>query len=104
MNNARIQQEATKTLFKAISKNAAEIPIIVVVTKMDDFRAIQRGEAEEIYEETTGNRDELDRKCKEYVREKVLERNDLIEEEMREVEGGHFDACVSVARSTSRFQ
>lgn len=99
MNDVRTQQGATQTLFKAISENVAEVPIIVVVTKTDEFRSIQRGEAKEIYEETTDNRDELDRKCEEYVVEHVQERIDLIEGEMLEVEGGHFDACVNVARS-----
>lgn len=55
MNNARTQQEATKTLFKAISKNVAEVPIIVVVTKMDQFRGIQRQQAREEYEPATEN-------------------------------------------------
>lgn len=104
MSNVRTQQEATETLFKALSKNVAEVPIIVVVTKMDQFRGIQREEAREEYELAIDNRDELDRKCEEYVREQVQKRTDLIEKEMREVEGGHFDACVNVARSTSRFQ
>ena len=103
MNNARTQQEATKTLFKAIPKNVAEVPIIVVVTKMDQFRGIKREEAREEYEFITDNRDELDRKCDEYVREQIQKRSDMIEEEMREVEEGHFDACVNVARSTSHF-
>ncbi len=104
MSNVRIQQEATKSLFKAISKNVAEVPIIVVVTKMDQFRGIQREQAREEYELTTDDRDELDRKCEEYVREQVQKRTDMIEKEMRDVEEGHFDACVSVARSTSCFE
>lgn len=101
MNDVRTQQGATQTLFKAISENVAEVPIIVVVTKTDEFRSIQLGEAKEIYEETTDNRDELDRKCEEYTLKQVHERVDLIEKEMLEVEGGHFDACVNVARSMS---
>lgn len=103
MSNVRTQQGATQTLFKAISKSIAEVPIIVVVTKTDQFRGIQREEAREIYEPTTDNRDELDRKCEEYVTEQVQQRLDLIESEMREVEGGYFDACVNVARSASYF-
>lgn len=99
MNNARTQQEATKTLFQAISQHVAEVPIIVVVTKTDEFRGIQREQAREEYEPFVDSRDELDRKCEDYVREQVQIRTDLIEKEMREVEGGDFDACVSVARS-----
>ena len=104
MNNARTQQGATQTLFKAISENGAEVPIIVVVTKTDQFRGIQLVEAEEIYEPTTDDRDELDRKREQYAMEQIRKRIDLIENEMQEVEGGYFDACVNVARSTFRFQ
>lgn len=104
MNDVRTQQQATQNFFKAISKNVAEVPIIIVVTKTDQFRAIQREEAREIYEPTINDRDELDRKCEEYVIEQVQQRIDSIENEMQEVEGGHFDACVNVSRSTFRFQ
>ena len=104
MNNARSQQEATQTLFKAISKHDTDVPIIVVVTKMDEFQAIQGAEAREEYGPAIDNREELEQKCQEYVVEQVQNRTDLIEGEMGEVEGGHVEACVSVARSTSRFE
>ena len=99
MNSTRTQQAATERLFKAVSEYAAEVPIIVVATKMDEFRGIKREEAREMYEEDTPNVHELDKKCKTYMAEKFRERMELIEKEMRQVEGGRFDACVDVARS-----
>lgn len=103
MNSARTQQGATQTFFKAISESVGEVPIIVVVTKTDHFRGIQLVEAEEIYEPTTDDRDGWDRKREQYATEQIRKRIDLIENEMEEVEGGHLDACVNVARSTFRF-
>lgn len=102
MNSARTQQTATESLFKAVSEYAAEVPIIVVATKMDEFRGIKREEAREMYEEETPDMLELDQKCKAYMTEKVRERMELIEQEMQQTEGGRFDACVDVARSMSR--
>ena len=99
MNSARTQQTATESLFKAVSEYAAEVPIIVVATKMDEFRGIKREEARELYEEDTLDVLELDKKCKAYMAEKLCERVELIEKEMQQVEGGRFDACVDVARS-----
>lgn len=51
MNSARTQQTATDSLFRAVSNYAADIPIIIVATKMDQFRGIQRQEADELYGE-----------------------------------------------------
>ena len=104
MNDVRALQGANQTLFKAISENVAEVPIIVVVTKTDEFEAIQWVKARKEYKPTTDNRDELDRKCEEDVIHQVQERMDMIEDEMLEVEGGHYDACVNVAQGTVRIK
>ena len=103
MNSSRTQQRATETLFKAVSKHAAEVPIIVVVTKRDQFRSMQYGQARETYELSVHNQDQLDKECKEYASKEMQERMELIEKEMQEVDGGHFDACVDVERSTYHF-
>ena len=101
MSSDRTQQTATEQLFQAVSQHAAEVPIIVVATKMDQFRGIKREEARESYEGDIPDLLEFDKKCKAHVVEQIRERMELIEKEMRQVEGGRFDACVDVARSWS---
>lgn len=98
MSSVRTQQTATESLFKAVSEFAAEVPIIIVATKMDIYRSTQRGEAMGKLE-SEGDGENLFKKCKEYAENKIKERTSMIEDEMREVEGGHFDACVDVAES-----
>lgn len=95
------KQTATKDLFKAVPKYAAEAPVIIVATEMDQFEGIQRKEAEEIFEPTVDDEIELWRICKKYATDQLPKRMNLIEEEMREVQHGHFDACVSVAQGMS---
>lgn len=99
MNSTRTQQTATESLFKAVSEYAAEVPIIIVATKLDEFRGVKREEAREQHEENIPDIVQVDQKCKDFVAEKVSERLNLIEEEMEQIEGGRFDACVHVARS-----
>ncbi|KAL9580058.1 MAG: hypothetical protein Q9203_006458, partial [Teloschistes exilis] len=107
MNSARTQQTATKDLFKAVSEHTAEVPVIVVATKLDHFRAIMREEAREgekpsAYEASPQQRVDLDRKYAEYASERIKERTDLIESEFQNFDAGHLDGCVAVARSLSR--
>ncbi|KAI4104328.1 MAG: hypothetical protein L6R37_003325 [Teloschistes peruensis] len=107
MNSARTQQTATKDLFKAVSEHTAEVPVIVIATKMDHFRAIMREEArgrEEptAYEASPQQRVDLDKKYAEYASERIKERTDLIESEFQNFDAGHLDGCVAVARSLSR--
>ncbi|KAL8664470.1 MAG: hypothetical protein Q9202_003020 [Teloschistes flavicans] len=104
MNSARTQQTATEDLFKAVSEHTAEVPVIVVATKMDHFRAIMREEAREreeptAYEASPEKRVELDKKYAEYASEKINERTDLIESEFRNLDVGHLDGCVAIARN-----
>lgn len=99
MSSDRNKQTATKSLFKAVSKYATEVPVILVATKMDQFEGIQRIEAEEIFKAKTDNEYELFKMCKQHAADQLPKRMALIEEEMRKVDDGHFDACVSVAQS-----
>lgn len=106
MDTARTQQTATEDLFKAVSEYTAEVPVIVIATKMDSFRGIQREQAREEHEPTTyepspEERVELDKKYTEYALRQIQEHIDLIEKEMRNLDKGHFDACVAVAKSLS---
>lgn len=106
MNSDRTQQTATEDLFKAVSEHTAEVPVIVVATKLDQFRGIKREDArnqfEPTYEASPQERVELDRSYADYASEKIEERMELIETELKSLEGGHLDGCVAVARSTSR--
>ena len=97
MDSVRIRQTATESLFTAVSKYAADVPIIIVATKMDKFREIQRQLAEKEYAESIKDKAELYEKGKAYAAEQLLKRMKQIEEEMREV--GRFDASVDVASS-----
>lgn len=103
MGNVRIQQTATQSLFKAVAEYAAEVPIIVVLTKTDQFRGMMRQEGEDKLENANEDIDEgeLHRGGKEYAVVRIDETMRLIEKEIQEVDGGHFDACVDIARSAS---
>ena len=106
MSSARTQQTATEDLFKAVSEHTAEVPVIVVATKMDNFRGIKREQAREEYEPTTyeaspEERVQLDKKYTEYAADEIGKRIDLIEREIQSLDEGHFDACIAVARSES---
>jgi len=106
MSSARTQQTATEDLFKAVSEHTAEVPVIVVATKLDHFRGIMREQARELYEPTTHEaspqeRVELDRKYAKFASDRIEERTDLIENELKSLDGGHLDGCVAVARSLS---
>ena len=106
MSSDRTQQTATEDLFKAASIYASEIPVIVILTKMDNFRGIQREQAREEFEPTTyepspQERVDLDKKYTEYASEQIEKRIDLVEKEMKSLDAGHVDACVAIARSLS---
>ena len=99
MSSVRTKQTATEELFKAVSKYATDIPIIVVATKQDEFRNNQTGAAVELFQdEFPGDSAGLLERSKEYAADEVKNRMLLIEKEMQEVEGGRFDACVGVAK------
>lgn len=106
MSSVRTRQTATEDLFQAVSEHTAEVPVIVVARKMDHFRGIMREQAREYYEPTTyeaspKERVDLDKKYAEYASARIEERTDLIENELKSLDGGHLDGCVAVARSLS---
>ena len=105
MNRDRTQQTATEDIFKAVSEHTAEVPVIVVATKLDQFRGIMREDArnqyELSYEASPQERVDLDKRYADYASEKIEERTDLIEARLKSLEGGHSDGCVAVARSKS---
>lgn len=99
MNSVRTKQTATEELFRAVSKYATDIPILVVATKQDDFEGSKSWEGRRLFgEHFQGDAAGLLKKCDEYAADEVRNRMQLIETEMQEVEGGRFDACVGVAK------
>ncbi|KAK6853685.1 hypothetical protein PG995_010497 [Apiospora arundinis] len=98
-NATRPTQEATKSLFQAISNYAQDIPVIVIATKMDEFLAIKQGEKRKQLKEQ-GERVSLEslEAMDEYAESQLRGRLEKIEEEIHGLEGGRFDACVAVAR------
>ncbi|KAL8783816.1 MAG: hypothetical protein Q9213_004362 [Squamulea squamosa] len=104
MNSNRTTQTATESFLKVASEYTAEVPVIVIATKMDEFRGIQREAAREKFEPTTYEPSpeemvELYRKSTKYAQDEIIKRMDMIEKELGSLEVGRFDACVAVARS-----
>lgn len=106
MNSNRTTQTATESFLKVASEYTAEVPVVVIATKMDEFRGIQREAAMEQFKPTTYEPSseeivELYRKSKQYAQDEIIKRMNLIEKELRSLDEGRFDACVAVARSSS---
>ncbi|KAL8724974.1 MAG: hypothetical protein Q9166_007648 [cf. Caloplaca sp. 2 TL-2023] len=104
MTSDRTKQTATEDLFKAVSEYTAEVPVIVIATKMDNFRGTQREEKRQQLEPTTDKsslRDmvNLDNACTDFALNQIGKRLDSIEREIGSLDKGHFDACVAVARN-----
>lgn len=98
MNCARTKQTSTYEVFKAVSTYATDIPVIVVVTKSDEFLGSEFQKARTLYSPSTNDAAELMRLCDAYAADQLKNRIILIESEMKEVEGGRFDACVDVCK------
>lgn len=98
MNSTRTRQTATRDVFKAVSTYATDIPVIVVVTKSDEFAASQFSEARTNPDPSITDAAQLIEFCDAYAANQVQRRIELIGSEMEEVEGGHFDACVGVSK------
>jgi hypothetical protein len=96
LNSKRTKQTATEELFSAVAKYAADIPIIIVATKMDEFKGVQWQEGRRIYGPVMTQ--EVCAQCDEYAADQVSNQLQQIEREMREVDGGRFDASVPVAQ------
>ncbi|KAL8775566.1 MAG: hypothetical protein Q9209_000062 [Squamulea sp. 1 TL-2023] len=95
---------ATESFLKVASEYTAEVPVVVIATKMDEFRGIQRESARELFEPTTyepGPEEmvELHRKYTKYAQDEIVKRMDMIERELKSLDTGRFDACVAVARN-----
>lgn len=101
INSPRILQSATEQLFKAASELAAEVPIIVVATKKDDFLDIEFGAYRKQLKKEGKRFDE--EACEAYAEEKLQERIETIRNEMLSVPGGRLDACVAVSQGEEPF-
>lgn len=98
MNSNRTKQTATCELFKAVSTYATDIPVIVVATKSDEFYAIQHQMARTLLHKEINDIAQLTQFCDECAAVEIRNRIKLIESEMKEIEGGRFDACVDVCK------
>lgn len=99
MNSTRTKQTATNEVFKAVSTYATDIPVIVVVTKSDEFRGSQFLEGRAKFETSITDAAQLMSTCDVYAANQVQTRIELIRSEMQEVEGGRFDTCVGISKS-----
>jgi GTPase SAR1 family protein len=96
MSTDRVKQMALEKIFETVSRHAAEVPIILVATKADEFYGSQFNEAREKHEQEITNDTELMRICDMEAAEEVKKRLELIETELLDVEGGRFDDSVAV--------
>ncbi|KAK4561601.1 hypothetical protein LTR86_004280 [Recurvomyces mirabilis] len=92
----RTLQTATEKLFKAVSKYANDVPIVVIATKKDDYLDIEFGTHRKMLKKDGKPFDE--EACEQYAEERLRERVDTIRTEMQTVEGGRLDACLAVAQ------
>ena len=91
-------QTATEKLFKAVSEFAADVPIVIVATKKDDFLEVQFGAHRKAMKKDGLKFDE--EACDNYAAEKLVERIERIKTEMQSVPGGRLDACVAISQGT----
>ncbi|KZF26032.1 hypothetical protein L228DRAFT_3439 [Xylona heveae TC161] len=96
MPSPRTKQNATLELFKAVSEYAQEVPIIVVVTKMDEFFGAKFYERRTLL--TRNRQPVVMEDCDRYAEDQVRERVTLIRAEMLAVHNGRLDACVPISR------
>jgi len=92
-------QTATEKLFKAVSQFAADVPIVVVATKKDDFLELQFGAHRKAMKKEGLKFDED--ACDAYAEERLLERIETIKKEMESVPGGRLNACVAISHGMS---
>ncbi|KAK0941013.1 hypothetical protein LTR29_007431 [Friedmanniomyces endolithicus] len=96
ISSARTLQTATEKLFKAVSEFAADVPIVIVATKKDDFLEVQFGAHRKAMKKDGLKFDE--EACDTYAAEKLVERIERIKTEMQSVPGGRLDACVAISQ------
>ncbi|KAK3725183.1 hypothetical protein LTR37_000694 [Vermiconidia calcicola] len=95
----RTLQTATEKLFKAVSQYAAEVPIVVVATKKDDFLDIKFGAHRKAMKKEGKRFDE--EACEQYAEEKLEERIEIIRSEMQSVPGDDNDSIANLSKTTS---
>ncbi|TKA34380.1 hypothetical protein B0A54_15211 [Friedmanniomyces endolithicus] len=95
-----VKVTATEKLFKAVSEFAADVPIVIVATKKDDFLEVQFGAHRKAMKKDGLKFDE--EACDTYAAEKLVERIERIKTEMQSVPGGRLDACVAISQELSK--
>jgi GTPase SAR1 family protein len=98
VNSSRTQQVAYRKLYKAVSQNAKDVPIVVVATKKDEFLGAKTMDARKLIE--IGNKSVVEylAALDNYAETEFRKRMELIERELLEIEGGRFDAIVSITK------
>ena len=96
INSPRTLQTATEKLFQTASQFAAEVPIVVVATKKDDFLDIEFGSYRKQLKKD-GKKFDMEA-CEQHAEEKLQERVEMIRDEMQSVPGGRLDACLAVSQ------
>ncbi|KAL8723618.1 MAG: hypothetical protein Q9181_007246 [Wetmoreana brouardii] len=89
MNSPRIQQKAAVDFFTIISQNA-EIPVVVVLTKKDEYWDLQFGKARKKFQNQDGQ--------EAYADEELRKRLIAIEEILSDIKDARYDAVVAVSK------
>lgn len=92
MNSPRNYQQAVVKFFTTVSQNP-DIPIVIVLTKKDEFWNQQYGS-----KAREGSTDVADLEA--YADEKLRERITLIETELLDIKDGRCDSIVAVSKGS----
>ena len=98
LNDPRVQKSSTRNLFKLVSQHAKDVPIIVVGTKKDEFKSVKSGEARNWMPSAGMSLEDYFAALDQEAEKEVTKRMKLIEKELKEIEGGRYDAAVPVSR------
>lgn len=94
----RTTQDATTTVFQAVSRFADEAPIVVVPTKKDEFLDISfQRRLRELRRQGYNFNEQLENECDQHAQILLQERVREMEGELLGVPGGRFHACIPVA-------
>jgi GTPase SAR1 family protein len=91
-------QDATTTVFQAVSRFAGEAPIVVVPTKKDEFLDISfQRRLRELRRQGHNFNEQLENECDQHAQVLLQERVREMEGELLGVPGGRFHACIPVS-------
>jgi len=99
MNNTRLKQPATVTLFQAVANHASGIPIVIIATKADQYRAIKVDERKNFHRNMNPSlsRSEATDLAENETDDLMLQRIEEIKADLSKIGGARFDGCVAVS-------